>query len=226
MTTAAPGQAASLGSRVKERLRQLWPHELPFGHLHRDQDGIPVRMPEAGYGRSRTTHLSVSRLGIDAALLWVIVGLLLWGMVMVYSASIAMPDNPRFANYTSTHFLSRHMFSLLMGTVAALLAFQVPMSVWEKWAPWLFLVSILLLVAVPFLLLIWNIFISWFFTSSAGAVTMESYPVRAPYDGYVASVLCGSGAEVSADAPVIVMKRTAKGISSQLLPPREPRSSR
>ena len=148
MTTAAPGQAASLGSRVKERLRQLWPHELPFGHLHRDQDGIPVRMPEAGYGRSRTTHLSVSRLGIDAALLWVIVGLLLWGMVMVYSASIAMPDNPRFANYTSTHFLSRHMFSLLMGTVAALLAFQVPMSVWEKWAPWLFLVSILLLVAV------------------------------------------------------------------------------
>lgn len=67
---------------------------------------------------------------------------------------------------------------------------------------------ILLLVAVPFLLLIWNIFISWFFTSSAGAVTMESYPVRAPYDGYVASVLCGSGAEVSADAPVIVMKRT------------------
>ena len=68
MTTAAPGQAASLGSRVKERLRQLWPHELPFGHLHRDQDGIPVRMPEAGYGRSRTTHLSVSRLGIDAAL--------------------------------------------------------------------------------------------------------------------------------------------------------------
>ena len=67
MTTAAPGQAASLGSRVKERLRQLWPHELPFGHLHRDQDGIPVRMPEAGYGRSRTTHLSVSRLGIDAA---------------------------------------------------------------------------------------------------------------------------------------------------------------
>ncbi|WP_220432866.1 FtsW/RodA/SpoVE family cell cycle protein, partial [Raoultella terrigena] len=35
-----------------------------------------------------------------------------------------------------------------MGFVAALLTFQVPMSVWERVAPWLFIASILLLVAV------------------------------------------------------------------------------
>lgn len=68
---------------------------------------------------------------------------------------------------------------------------------------------ILLFVAVPFLALVWNIAVSWFFTSSSGAVTMETYPVKAPYDGYVVKVLAASGAEVSADAPVIVMKRIA-----------------
>ena len=40
--------------------------------------------------------------GFDQALLWVTVALLAWGMVMVYSASIAMPENPRFAKYTHT----------------------------------------------------------------------------------------------------------------------------
>jgi cell division protein FtsW len=37
---------------------------------------------------------------------------------------------------------------LVMAFVAALLAFQVPMATWERLAPWLFVVSLLLLVAV------------------------------------------------------------------------------
>ncbi len=77
-------------------------------------------------------------LGYDQALMWVVVALLAWGLVMVYSASIALPDNPRFANYAPTHFLTRHMMYLVFGFVAALLAFQVPDEVWERLAPWLF----------------------------------------------------------------------------------------
>jgi cell division protein FtsW len=46
--------------------------------------------------------------GFDQPLVWVTVALLLWGMVMVYSASVAMPDNPKFAKYTHTYFLVRH----------------------------------------------------------------------------------------------------------------------
>ena len=87
-------------------------------------------------------------LGYDQALMWVVVALLAWGLVMVYSASIALPDNPRFANYAPTHFLTRHMMYLVFGFVAALLAFQVPMKVWERLAPWLFVGALLLLVAV------------------------------------------------------------------------------
>jgi len=86
--------------------------------------------------------------GFDQPLLWVTVALLAFGLVMVYSASIAMPDNPRFANYTHTHFLVRHLLSLGLAFVAALLTFQVPVSTWEKVAPWLFIASLLLLIAV------------------------------------------------------------------------------
>ena len=86
--------------------------------------------------------------GFDQPLLWVTVALLAWGLVMVYSASIAMPENPRFAKYTHTYFLIRHVLWLLMSFVAALLAFQVPVARWEKAARWLFIASLVLLAAV------------------------------------------------------------------------------
>ncbi|MDT0137497.1 putative lipid II flippase FtsW [Acidovorax sp. PRC11] len=109
-------------------------------------DVLPVRVGGTEYRQITTTPARV--LGFDQALLWVVVALLAWGLVMVYSASIAMPDNPRFGKIAPTHFLMRHIFALGMGFVAALLTFQVPMSVWERVAPWLFIASILLLVAV------------------------------------------------------------------------------
>ena len=84
----------------------------------------------------------------DKALFWVIVTLLMWGLVMVYSASIAMPENPRFARYTHTYFLARHVFWLGLSMVLALLAFQVPVASWEKAAPWLFVASLILLIVV------------------------------------------------------------------------------
>ena len=74
------------------------------------------------------------------------VALLALGLVMVYSASVALPDNPKFARYTPTYFLMRHACFMAIALVAALLAFQVPVAIWEKLAPWLFVASLLLLV--------------------------------------------------------------------------------
>ena len=85
---------------------------------------------------------------VDVALMWVVGVLLTWGLVMVYSASIAMPDNPKFSNYTHTHFLSRHILSIAVALVGALLPFQVPLEKWERWAPMLFVASLVLLAAV------------------------------------------------------------------------------
>ena len=91
--------------------------------------------------------------GFDRALVWVVVALLLLGMVMVYSASVALPDNPKFARYAPTHFLSRHALSLAIAFVAALAVVQIPVALWEKWAPWVFVAALglLVLVLVPFI---------------------------------------------------------------------------
>lgn len=112
---------------------------------------LPVRLGRQSL--SRTPSVPVRIAGFDQMLVWVAVALLLFGMVMVYSASIAMPDNPKFARYSHTHFLVRHLLSLVVAVSVAWLAFQVPMAVWEKFAPWLFVLSLLLLVLVlvPFI---------------------------------------------------------------------------
>ena len=109
-------------------------------------DNLPVSL--GGQSLSRAPATPVRLAGFDQALVWVSIALLMFGLVMVYSASIAMPDNPRFARYGHTHFLTRHVFSLLVAFVVALLAFQVPMSSWEKLAPWLFVFSLVLLMLV------------------------------------------------------------------------------
>jgi cell division protein FtsW len=91
--------------------------------------------------------------GFDRVLVWVVLALLLLGMVMVYSASVALPDNPKFARYTPTHFLSRHALSLAIAFVAALAVVQIPIALWEKWAPWVFVAALglLVIVLVPFI---------------------------------------------------------------------------
>ena len=99
----------------------------------------------ASYSPSRSANAAD---GVHQPLLWVTVALLAFGLVMVYSASIALPDNPRFARYAHTHFLVRHLLSLGLAFVVALLAFQVPVATWEKAAPWLFVGALALLIIV------------------------------------------------------------------------------
>jgi len=115
------------------------------------RDGLPVRLSNRTYAGTR--NVAVRELGFDQPLLWVVMALMAWGLVMVYSASIALPDNPRFANYAHTHFVLRHGLFILIGLVASLIVFQVPMQSWERFAPWLFALSLLLLVLVllPFI---------------------------------------------------------------------------
>lgn len=84
----------------------------------------------------------------DQPLLWVTVALLAWGLVMVYSASIAMPDNPKFSGSSHTVFLIKHASFICIAMVAALIAFQFPVATWERMAPWLFVVSLVLLMVV------------------------------------------------------------------------------
>jgi cell division protein FtsW len=107
---------------------------------------LSARSP-SGRPSSRTAPVTGTR-AIDVAMVWVIAILLLIGLVMVYSASVALPDSPRFANYKPSHFLMRHTFAITLGAGLALAAFAVPIRIWDKWAPILFLIGLVLLVIV------------------------------------------------------------------------------
>ncbi|WP_414639627.1 putative lipid II flippase FtsW [Aquabacterium sp.] len=87
-------------------------------------------------------------MGFDQPLVWLTIALLAMGLVMVYSATIALPDSPRFSNYTPTFFFTRHLVSIIMAVSVAAVVTQIPMSTWEKMAPWLFVVSLILLILV------------------------------------------------------------------------------
>lgn len=99
--------------------------------------------PEHSRASSRT---SLEK--FDQALLWATVLLLALGMVMVYSASIALPDSPKYANYKTTHFLVRHVMALMVAFGCALIAFAIPVNVWQRIAPILFVSTLVLLILV------------------------------------------------------------------------------
>ena len=127
--------------QVRERV-QGWLR----GTVDKPVDVLPVRVGGTEYRKTRA--LPPTALGLDQSLIWVVIGLLAWGLVMVYSAAIAMPDNPRFGKIEHYHFLLRHALALGVGFVAALLAFQISMKTWERLAIPMFLLALFLLVMV------------------------------------------------------------------------------
>ena len=87
----------------------------------------------------------------DEGLVWAAVLLLGLGLVMVYSASIAIAEGSRASGFQSTYYLTRHALFVAVGIAAAVAAFQVPLRLWQQAAPYLFLIGagLLVLVLVP-----------------------------------------------------------------------------
>ncbi|GBG02550.1 putative lipid II flippase FtsW [Azospira sp. I13] len=85
---------------------------------------------------------------VDMLLLWSVLGLLALGLVMVYSSSIATAEGSKAFGHHPTYFLVRHGVFLAVALVAAAVAFQVPVKVWQELAPWLFLGGAVLLAIV------------------------------------------------------------------------------
>lgn len=85
---------------------------------------------------------------LDPVLIWSALGLMLLGLVMVYSSSIAIAEGSRFTAYQSHFFLVRHALFLAIGIAAGLVAFQLPMAQWQRFAPALFVAGVALLIVV------------------------------------------------------------------------------
>ena len=91
----------------------------------------------------------VARFGeFDLPLFWAVTALTLMGLVMVYSASIALADESPATGGRANYFLIRQAVFVLLGAGVAWMTFQVPMRVWQSLTPWLFLLGVVLLILV------------------------------------------------------------------------------
>ncbi len=120
----------------------------------RDRESAPLHgggvLALAGLGSTSSAALRQTRASlpsVDGALMGVVLALIVFGTVMVYSASISLADSPRY-NVAPTHFLLRHLVSLTIAFLAAAVAFSIPMSQWQKLAPWAFVGALLLMILV------------------------------------------------------------------------------
>ncbi|MBY6345570.1 putative lipid II flippase FtsW [Providencia rettgeri] len=84
----------------------------------------------------------------DRPLLAATLMLTLFGLLMVYSASIALADGPRYESYGRYYFVIRHALFIVVGVVMAMFTATVPLRVWQKLAVPLFVLAIFLLLVV------------------------------------------------------------------------------
>jgi len=84
----------------------------------------------------------------DLTLLVASVALLMMGLLMVYSASIALADGPRYANYGRYYFVIRHGLFMGVGLAAGAGVLACSMRVWQGLAMPLFMLTLILLAAV------------------------------------------------------------------------------
>ncbi len=94
------------------------------------------------------THTPPPQAQFDEVLVWVLIGLLALGLVMVYSASIATAEANKFTGHQATYYLLRHGMFIGVGLFIGVAAFLVPVQSWQSYAPYLFLAGTALLVLV------------------------------------------------------------------------------
>jgi len=110
-----------------------------------------LELPQTGLNFTRQSgYFNRNKAQIDPLLLWPILILLIFGLIMVYSASITTAQTSSASNYQAHYYLFRHAIYLLLGFISALAIFQLPVSFWQKIAPSLLLLGVLLLLAVLF----------------------------------------------------------------------------
>ena len=84
----------------------------------------------------------------DYGLIWAALLLLGIGLVMVYSASIDVAAGSQKYNYQHYYFLLRQSAYLLIAFICGYITFLIPVYFWQRWAPYLFLIGVILLVLV------------------------------------------------------------------------------
>ncbi|MDB4138236.1 putative lipid II flippase FtsW [Methylophilaceae bacterium] len=85
---------------------------------------------------------------MDYGLIWTSLLLLGIGLVMVYSASIEIAASRNAFDYQNYYFLMRQSVYILIGFMLGYITFLIPVYFWQKMAPFLFVLGIILLIIV------------------------------------------------------------------------------
>ncbi|MGZ5202657.1 MAG: putative lipid II flippase FtsW [Telluria sp.] len=104
----------------------------------------------AGDARIAASARPSKMMEYDQLLVWVTILMMLFGMVMVYSASIALPDSPKYSSLGNKnyYFLVRQAMFIGISLLAGLFTFRVPVATWQRLAPLMFIATLVLLMVV------------------------------------------------------------------------------
>ena len=84
----------------------------------------------------------------DYNLIWTTLLLLGTSLVMVYSSSIDIAAASKSLNYQNYYYLLRQSIYILLGLILGYIAFQIPIYFWQKMAPYIFILGLILLILV------------------------------------------------------------------------------
>ena len=100
-------------------------------------------------GRTTSSRSAAARAGeFDITMLWVIAMLVAVGLLMVYSSSIASASESKFTRFSPTYFFVRQCLFVLIGSVLALFVFDTSVRTWERIAPYVFVIALVLVILV------------------------------------------------------------------------------
>ncbi|NVJ60786.1 MAG: putative lipid II flippase FtsW [Gammaproteobacteria bacterium] len=98
---------------------------------------------------SKTKALNLQVLStIDIKIIFLVLCLLAIGGMMIVSSSVPYAEKQFDGN--SLYFVKRHFIYLAVALMAAYITLGIKIELWEKYGPWLLIISIFLLVAVLF----------------------------------------------------------------------------
>ncbi len=84
----------------------------------------------------------------DYNLFWAALILLGLGLVMVYSSSVDSAAASKLSNYENYYYLVRQSIYILLGFILGYICFLIPIYFWQRTAPYLFILGLILLVIV------------------------------------------------------------------------------
>ena len=84
----------------------------------------------------------------DYNLIWVSLILIGIGLVMVYSSSVDIAAASKLSNYENYYYLLRQFIFITLGFFIGYICFLIPIYFWQKMAPFLFIMGLVLLILV------------------------------------------------------------------------------